>query len=77
MAIRVRYFASLRETMGRSEENIDASQISTISDVWKSVCGDKPLPDRMLCALNMDYVTPESAVKDQDEVAFFPPITGG
>lgn len=77
MSIRVRYFASLREKMGRVEENLAAEGISTIADVWNAVSGGLPLPDRTLCAVNMDYATPDSAVKDGDEVAFFPPVTGG
>lgn len=77
MAIRVLYFASLRETMGRPEDHIAAASVSTIADIWKCVRGNRPLPDDILCALNMNYATLESAVKEGDEVAFFPPVTGG
>jgi molybdopterin synthase sulfur carrier subunit len=77
MSIRVRYFASLREKMGRVEENLPAEGMSTIADVWKAVSGGLPLPDRILCAVNMDYATLDATVRDGDEVAFFPPVTGG
>jgi len=77
MSIRVRYFASLREKMGRVEENLAAEGLETVSDVWKAVSEGRPLPEQILCAVNMDYATPESLVADGDEVAFFPPVTGG
>ena len=77
MSIRVRYFANLREEMGREEEHLAAEGISTVSDVWKAVNDSLCLPDLILCAVNMEFATPDSSVKDGDEVAFFPPITGG
>jgi molybdopterin synthase sulfur carrier subunit len=77
MTIRVRYFASLREKMGRIEDTLVAEDIATVSDVWKVVGGGQPLPEQILCAVNMDYAEPQSVVKDGDEVAFFPPVTGG
>lgn len=63
--------------MGRDEENLAALGISTVSDVWKAVNDGLSLPDRILCAVNMEFATPDSSVSDGDEVAFFPPITGG
>jgi len=77
MSIRVRYFANLREEMGRDEELLAAEGISTVSDVWKAVNDSLSLPDRILCAVNMEFAAPDSSVKDGDEVAFFPPVTGG
>ncbi|MFM2007381.1 MAG: molybdopterin converting factor subunit 1 [Pseudomonadota bacterium] len=77
MSIRVRYFASLREKMGRNEEQISSEGISTVNDLWKAVNQGRPLPDHMLFAVNMEYADADSAVNDGDEVAFFPPVTGG
>lgn len=77
MSIKVRYFASLRETMGRVEESLAADGIQTVADLWKAVNEGQPLPDHVLCAVNMEYAEPTAAVKDGDEVAFFPPVTGG
>ncbi len=37
----------------------------------------KELPDNILSAINMEYVKADARVKDGDEVAFFPPVTGG
>ncbi len=38
---------------------------------------DTPLPPNMLTAVNMEYAEPTQIVRDGDEVAFFPPVTGG
>ncbi|MFO1418821.1 MAG: MoaD/ThiS family protein [Methylotetracoccus sp.] len=77
MSIRVRYFASLRETMGRVEESLSPEGLNSVADVWKAVSEGRPLPEQILCAVNMDYADPETAIHDGDEVAFFPPVTGG
>lgn len=63
--------------MGRVEETLAAEDLATVADVWKAVSEGKPLPDQILCAVNMDYASPDAVVKDGDEVAFFPPVTGG
>lgn len=75
MSIQVKFFASLREQLGRSESEISAA--STVADVWQQATDGQPLPERILVAVNLDYATLDSAVNDGDEVAFFPPVTGG
>jgi len=35
------------------------------------------MPASTLCSINMEYVKPDHTIKDGDEVAFFPPVTGG
>lgn len=77
MAIRVRYFASLRERMGRSEEMLVADGLVTVGGVWRAVDQGRPLPAQVLCAINAAYARPDSPVADGDEVAFFPQVTGG
>ena len=77
MSIKVRYFASLKESVGRSEDLLVCADLSTVRDVWRCANPEKPIPGNVLAAVNMDYVDLDSVVKDGDEVAFFPPVTGG
>lgn len=63
--------------MGCSELELDAENLNTVSDVWNAASKDMEMPVNILCAVNMDYVSTSESVKDGDEVAFFPPVTGG
>jgi len=63
--------------MGRNEELLAAEGIETVRDIWKVVAEGRPLPDNILCAINLEYVNSAALVTDGDEVAFFPPVTGG
>jgi molybdopterin synthase sulfur carrier subunit len=75
--ITLRYFASLRETLGRSSEQLNISESNTVLSVWQLANPNLVLPENTLTAINMDYVPRTHSVKDGDEVAFFPPVTGG
>jgi len=77
MSINVKFFASLRETIGKANDTLDANAVSTANDVWQmSTNSHEPVPN-MLVAINMEYANLGENVKDGDEVAFFPPVTGG
>lgn len=77
MSVRVKFFASLREQLGRDGEEIDSSTCNTVADVWEQVSGSPTMPKNLLAAVNLKYVSVSHAVHDGDEVAFFPPVTGG
>ena len=74
--IQIKFFASLRETLGMESASIDAKAGITIRQIWDQVTS-KDYPANTLCAINMDYAKPDDTVNDGDEVAFFPPVTGG
>lgn len=77
MDLKVRYFASLRDRMGRSEEKVSIDQGKvTVADLWKKV-SNAPMPESILVAVNMEYTDAGHELKSGDEVAFFPPVTGG
>ena len=76
MPITVKFFASLREQLKSPVSQIDSAGITTVADVW-AAAADIPIPDHVLCSVNLDHCTATDSVKDGDEVAFFPPITGG
>ncbi len=77
MTISVKYFASLRERMNRAEETLPASGVGTVAEVWNKATQGAPWPANMLAAVNHDYAEAHDPVRDGDEVAFFPPVTGG
>lgn len=77
MAITVKFFASLSERLGRREESIEALAGMTAGGIWSRLTGGQPLPPTVRVAVNMEYATPDTPVHDGDELAFFPPITGG
>ena len=77
MTITVKFFASLRETLNRDTCAVNSSDAATAADVWRIATEDCEFPNNTLIAINMDYANPEQPVSDGDEVAFFPPVTGG
>lgn len=81
--IKVVFFAALREQLNCESVSLDSNSIHTIADVkkqlsqqgeqWQQVLNNSAL----LSAVNHDMVDSTHAVKSGDEVAFFPPVTGG
>jgi molybdopterin converting factor subunit 1 len=85
MAMRILYFAWLRERIGFAEEQVEPpAGTGSVADlvVWlrsRSAGYALALADtaRVRCAVNQEFATPEAPIADGDEIAFFPPITGG
>jgi len=77
MSVNVKYFASLRETIGRSSDQITVAGTTTVEKIWQQATDDLDRPERLLVAVNQEYASFTQEVKDGDEVAFFPPVTGG
>lgn len=81
----IKYFASLREKIGQDEETIELpDSIKTVEQLilYLRQRGEPYLnaftEDQMiLVAINMTHSDLKSMVSNQDEVAFFPPVTGG
>lgn len=77
MDVKVRFFASLRDKVGRADDKVSFDQDEvTVADVWGQVT-DMPLSESILVAVNMEYTDAGHKVQAGDEVAFFPPVTGG
>ena len=83
--LRILYFAWLRERVGTAEEAVALpAGIATVAELiaWLSARGPgfaaAFAATRIIrCAVNQSFCGPESPVAPGDEVAFFPPVTGG
>lgn len=79
------YFAWLRERIGKSQEDLALpADVSTLADLVGHLVslGDGYAsafsePAAVKAAINQDFAKPADTVCDTDEVAFFPPVTGG
>ena len=67
----------MREYLDVSERDIATDNIRVVADVWRAIAAGKPMPDNTLCAVNQSQADTQFSVNDGDEVAFFPPVTGG
>jgi molybdopterin synthase sulfur carrier subunit len=83
--LKILYFAGLREKLGKDTEELELpagvatmaalrSHLRTRGGAWAEALADTKL---LRVAVNQEMVQPSAAVKGGDEVAFFPPVTGG
>ncbi|MCX7383585.1 MAG: molybdopterin converting factor subunit 1 [Alphaproteobacteria bacterium] len=85
VGIRILYFAWLREKIGVGEESLDLPPgIDTVATLtgWLKTLSPRheaalSASSTVRCAVNQDFAGPEAPVRPGDEVAFFPPVTGG
>mgnify|MGYP001588825490 FL=1 len=84
MTIKLLYFAHLREALGTGGEEMTLpagvadvaalrTHLAARGDPWRELTRSQNLR----AALNQRRVGPEAAIADGDEIAFFPPVTGG
>lgn len=76
MKVTVKFFASLRERVGKDRAEVEVGDASCVRDVWRALADWEP-DARVLAAVNARHAPLDAAVADGDEVAFFPPVTGG
>ncbi|WP_303785541.1 molybdopterin converting factor subunit 1 [Azovibrio restrictus] len=82
MSVRILYFASLRERLGRGEESLELPEgLATVGELkdWLAGQGREALGQtpNLRFAVNQEMARASDPVLDGDEVAFFPPVTGG
>jgi sulfur-carrier protein len=82
--IKVRFFAALREQIGCDVVEVRSPKSGDIAGLLANIgeqLGDRVVAEltapNVRVALNREFVTGACAVRDGDEVAFMPPITGG
>ncbi|MNC39429.1 Molybdopterin synthase sulfur carrier subunit [compost metagenome] len=76
--IHLRYFASLRDAAGKSEETIDRDSLTVkelVEWVEEKYTGFKN--KTIMVAVNEEYARSEDTIQDGDVVAFIPPVSGG
>jgi molybdopterin converting factor subunit 1 len=81
MHVRVRLFASLRETVGVDEVRLELPAGATAEDAWTRLCTDHPaLAARrgsLSAAVNRRYARFSDPLPEDAEIAFVPPVSGG
>ena len=81
MRVKIRLFARLRDIAGDAELQREVPEGSTLRAVWTALVGEFPELERyspaVSGALNDEYARMDAPVKDGDELAFLPPVSGG
>lgn len=84
MAVDIWYLARIREALACDHEQVELEDgIETVQDLlrWLSERGEiwqrTLLEEKVLIAVNQTVASKHTTISDQDEIAFFPPVTGG
>lgn len=81
MNISVRLFASMREAAGESLIRLELESGARVADAWEALSAQVPglekYRGRALAAVNRRYVSTDEQLAEGDELALFPPVSGG
>lgn len=82
--IRVLFFASFRERLNSETESLEATGLTDVGSVlallrqrgglWNELFAEG---QAVMMAVNQEMANPQTKLEDGDELAFFPPVTGG
>ncbi len=83
--MRILYFAWVRQKVGRAEEEVaPPPEVVDVAGLVEWLAAQSPghadaFANRrtIRCAVNQEFARPDQPVRQGDEVAFFPPVTGG
>ena len=81
MNVDIRFFAIIREIVGRSAERREVPVGTTVGDLLSQLIRENPRLERMrpvtMLMVNKAYVTPDHELHNGDELALIPPVSGG
>lgn len=81
MEVNIRYFALIREVVGRAAETRRVPVGTNAGQLFDRLIGEHPRLERLkpvtMLMVNQQYVDAARALQDGDEVAFIPPVSGG
>lgn len=81
MKARVKFFAALHQMMGTRELDLEVAEGLTVAELHRDLCARFPrladYGDNLLFSVNAEYVPADHPLRDGDEVAFIPPVSGG
>lgn len=81
MKIKILYFAAIREKVGKGSEELEATEGETLNDIMGKLKSRYPIiadmNESLLVAVNREYSKRETVLKNGDEVALIPPVSGG
>ncbi len=81
MNVTVKFFARLREAVGSGTLKRDIADNSTVADLIEGLQSEYPklgdIAPRTVVAINQDFVDQDTQLSEGDEVALFPPVSGG
>jgi molybdopterin converting factor subunit 1 len=81
MRVKIKLFANLREIVGTGNLERELGEGATVRDLLDDLQGEHPrlaaLTQRSIISVNQEFATPEGRLQDGDEVAIFPPVSGG
>jgi len=80
MRVNIRYFGQFREFTGKREEVLEVKKGITVEEIREHVRGIYPkiaTKNEVLVAVNGNFGALDEVILETDEVAFFPPVSGG
>jgi molybdopterin converting factor subunit 1 len=81
MKVKVKFFASYKEALGKDEIDLELDDDSNVSKLLDILRKDHPklgnLMETLVVSVNLEYADYEKKLKEGDEVALLPPVSGG
>lgn len=81
MKVKVKFFASYKEALGLDELDMELDEGTDVNSLLKVLRKDHPklgnLLETLVISVNLEYAGYETKLKDGDEIALLPPVSGG